>query len=224
MKSGSNIVLDPSITSPDAYVPPTTSSTGSGFFPYNPDRSLSADFGTQLKLTMGSHTDFQFGAGWFGALSLNGTGAAVYGSNIKGCVGMTYQIGDVLEFDNQPGLMVGPSSQAVESDADSLINQDPTAVWDTTLNGGKGGVAGSAFNLSPRIVAVPLVNPEEVVLANQNGRTTVPISNIMGFFVEGWDNSAKAVVGRLMTTAGLMTVGSGGTSIGGQSSFLRQSS
>ncbi len=43
-----------------------------------------------------------------------------------------------------------------------------------------------------------------MALANQNGRTTVPISNIMGFFVEGWDNSAKTVVGRLVTTAGLM--------------------
>ena len=220
MKSGSNVIVDPSITNPDSYVPPTSTSTGTGFYPFNPDKSLSPWYGTRLDLKVGDNTDFQFASGWFGALSIGGTGGKTYGENIKGCVGITYSVGDNLDLNTEPGEKVGPSRQAVETDTDSLINQDPGAHWDTSLNGGKGGVAGSAFAVSPRIVAVPLVNPDEVVYANNNGRTTVPIANIMGFFVEGWDNSAKAVVGYLTTTAGLMTVGGGGT-IGPQSGFLQ---
>ena len=37
---------------------------------------------------------------------------------------------------------------------------------------------------------VPLVNPDEMASFQKGGRTTVAISNIMGF-VEGYDNSAK---------------------------------
>ena len=148
------------------------------------------------------------------------SGGNDYRDNIKGCVGVTYSIGQVIDISTEPGEKVGPTQQAVESDTDSIINSDPTAVWDQTLNGGWGGVANSAFGVSPRIVAVPLIDPDAMALANQNGRTQVTISNIMGFFVEGWNQSQKVVTGRLVTTAGLMQVG-GTSSIGGQSSFLQ---
>ncbi|HXT72027.1 MAG TPA: pilus assembly protein TadG-related protein [Vicinamibacterales bacterium] len=224
IKVGGNIIVDPSIIEPDRYIAPTTSSTGTGFFPFNPDKSYSVDYGRQLMLKVGDQNDFQFVGGWFGALSLGGAGGKTYKENIKGCVGITYKIGDDLQFSTEPGEKVGPSKQAVadepQGDADSLFNQDPTAYWDAAMNGGRGGVAGSAFSVSPRIVAVPLINPEAVVYANQNGRTTVPISNIMGFFVEGWDDANKAIVGRLVTTAGLLQVGGGGT-VGPQSGFLQ---
>ena len=212
---------DPSITTPDVYVPPTTSSTGTGFHPFNPDMSYSSDYGMQLNLTVGNQNDFQFVTGWFAPLALfDSTGGKDYKNNIKGCVGTTYTIGQQIEVDTEPGLKVGPTEQAVNSDVDSIVNLDPGAYWDTSLNGGLGGVANSAFSISPRIVPVPLVDPDEMSMAQKGGRTTVTLSNVMGFFVEGYDTPNKAVIGRLVTTVGLMKVGAPG-GVGGQSAFMR---
>jgi hypothetical protein len=80
-------------------------------------------------------------------------------------------------------------------------------------------VAGSKFPTSPRIVAIPLVNPDLMAQYNGDGRTVVPISNIAGFFVERYDTSSKAVVGRLMTMPG--AIAAGPSPIGGPSSFLQ---
>jgi Flp pilus assembly protein TadG len=211
---------DPAISPADNYIAPTPTSTGTGFHPYNPDGSYSADYGLQLRLKVGDKTDFDFASGWFSALALTDSqGGNDYANNIKGCIGISYQIGDELPVATEPGQMVGPTSQAVETDSDSLINQDPKAYWDPTLNNGRGGVAGSAYATSPRIVAIPLVNPDMMVQANNNGRTTVPIANIAGFFVEGYDTSSKSVVGRLVTMPGLMATGA--SPIGGPSAFLQ---
>jgi Flp pilus assembly protein TadG len=212
--------IDPTIVPPDLYVPPTTSSPGTGFRPFNVDGTYSPDYGLQLPLKVGTQSDFDFATGWFSALALTDSrGGKDYENNIKGCIGVTYRIGDSLPIDTEPGEKVGPTRQGVATDADSLISKDPGAYWDSSLNGGRGGVAGSAFGSSPRIVAIPLVNPDLMVEANRGGRTSVPIANIAGFFVERYDNSAKAVVGRLMTMPG--TLAAGTSPIGGPSSFLR---
>jgi len=212
---------DPLLTPPDNYIPPTTSSPGTGFHPFNPDKSYTTDYGRQIRLTVGDKTDFQFASGWFAPLALfDSTGGNDYKNNIKGCVGTTYEIGQDIPVDTEPGLKVGPTEQAVNSDVDSIVNRDPTAVWDTTLNPPYGGIANSAFGVSPRIVLVPLVNPDQMAEVNKGGRTTVTISNIMGFFVEGYNTSTKTVVGRLVTTAGQMKIGTS-PPIGGTSSFLQ---
>jgi hypothetical protein len=210
--------IDPAIVPPDLYVAPTAISPGTGFHPFNADHSYTDDYGRQLVLKAGDNNDFQFGSGWFKALSFGGPGGKVYGDNIKGCIGITYKVGDELTVDNEPGEKVGPTKQAVMTDSDSLYNQDPTAYWDETMNGDHGGVNGSAYAVSPRIVAVPLVNPDIIAEVNKGGRTTVPISNIMGFFIEGLTADNKGVVGRLMTMPGLKSVG--GAPIGPESAFL----
>jgi hypothetical protein len=79
-------------------------------------------------------------------------------------------------------------------------------------------VSNSAYPVSLRIVAVPLVDPDEMMQAQKNGLAPVTISNIMGFFVEAM-TAAKAVVGRLMTMPGLQFAGS--APIGGPSAFLQ---
>jgi len=219
--------LDPAVTTPDVYIPPyyadpvTDLSFGTGFHPYNVDKTYSPDYGLQMKLKVGDKSDFSYATGWFSALALfDSKGGKDYGVNIKGCVGTIYKIGDVLPIDTEPGEKVGPTRQAVEDDADSLVNQDRDAYWLQSMNGGRGGVAGSRFgNGSPRIVAIPVVNPDIMTEVQKGGRTDVPIVNIIGFFVEGYDNSEKAVVGRLMTMPGLFVAGSpGGPSAG---SFLQ---
>jgi hypothetical protein len=212
--------IDTSLTPPDNYIPPTSSSPGTGFHPYYPDKSYTPDYGRQIALTVGTQNDFQFATGWFAPLALyDSTGGKDYKNAIKGCVGTTYEIGQQIEVDTEPGLKVGPTEQAVNSDVDSIVNKDPGAYWDTSLNPPYGGIANSAFGVSPRIVLVPLVNPDEMAMVNKGGRTTVAISNIMGFFVEGYDQSAKSVTGRLVTTAGQMKIGTL-PPVGGVSSFL----
>jgi Putative Flp pilus-assembly TadE/G-like len=213
--------IDPSIPVPDLYVPPTEADpySGTGFRPYNADGSYTSDYGLQLRLKVGGKADFEFATGWFSSLALfDSTGGKDLRNNIKHCVGATYKIGDELPIDTEPGEKVGPTKMGVEDDADSLVNQDPTAVWNQSLNGGRGGVDKSAFPTSPRIVAIPVVNPDVMADAQKGGRTSVPIANILGFFVERYDNKEKAVVGRLMTMPGVLV--EGGPSVGG-ASFLK---
>jgi Flp pilus assembly protein TadG len=213
--------IDPAIPVPDYYEAATAAGVGTGFYPFNPNMTLSADYGLQINLTVGDQNNFQFATGWFAPLALvDSRGGNDYSNNIKGCVGTTYSIGQAIEVETEPGKKVGPTEQAVESDIDSIINKDSGAVWDPTLNGGLGGVANSAYGISPRIVPVPLVSPDIMAAFLKGGRTTVIISNIMGFFVEGYDNSTKSVIGRLVTTVGLLKVGTGST-IGSQSGFMR---
>jgi len=86
--------------------------------------------------------------------------------------------------------------------------------------GGEPGHVQSIYAISPRIVAVPLINPDALMAAFKNGRTTVPIGNIAGFFIEGVQGSGvnQTVVGRLMTMPGLKTEGDDTTA---PSAFLR---
>jgi len=208
---------DPDVLDPDVYVPPSISSPGTGFRPYDAN-GYTADYGREITLKVGSNSDFEYATGWFRALAITDkTGGKVYENNIKGCIGIGYKIGDELEIDTEPGDKVGPTKQGVETDEDSLINQDPDAYWNPDLNDGRGGVAGSMYKTSPRIVAIPLINPELATEANKGGRTTVPIANIMGFFVEGMDG--KDVRGRLVTIPNLKS--SGSPQIGQESAFSR---
>jgi hypothetical protein len=225
---------DPAILTPDQYIPPSTTDYGTGFHPFEADgRTYTSDYGRYFSLKVGApKTDWDYATGWFSALALvDSKGGSDYKDNIEGCIGVTYKVGDEVPVSTEPGEKVGPTGQGTgepqpgglpdpKSDINSLYNQDPTAYWDPSLNGGRGGVAGSAYGVSPRIVAVPLVNPDMMIEVQKGGRTTVPISNIMAFFVEGYDNSSKSVNGYLMTMPGKFVAGGGPTGPGG--SFLIQ--
>jgi hypothetical protein len=65
-----------------------------------------------------------------------------------------------------------------------------------------------------------MVNPDALMAAFKNGRTTVPISNIAGFFIEEVQGSGvnQIVRGYLMTMPGLKSGGAGGTA---PSTFMR---
>jgi len=224
----------------------STYQPGTGFHPFNfnPDGSIGGynlpDYGMQLPLKQGDAGDWTFGAGWFMRLDLcplidrtvnpsapSNSGAQCYNWTIKNCVGQAIKIGQEIPIDSAPGSATGPTFQGVggmnvqNQDADSLYLQDPGAYWDQSLNGGYGGVAGSAYAVSPRIVAVPLINPDALMAAFRNGRTTVPVGNIGGFFVEGVVGAGtnQRVVGRLMTMPGLKTSGAG--TGGAPSTFMR---
>jgi hypothetical protein len=209
---------------------------GTGFHPFDFDGSgniagYTADYGLEMNLKQGDAGDWNFGAGWFMRLDLSGlvnpdaeykypppgdVGANFYRWAIKNCIGTTIKIGDEIAFETGPGGASGPTKQAVVTDPEtdptgpSLINQDPTAQWvDPDGPGGLPGYVDSPFPVSPRIVAVPLINPDALMQAFKNGKTTVPIGNVAGFFITGVTGSGvnQAVTGHLMTMPGLKTEG-----------------
>jgi hypothetical protein len=231
---------------PDYYVPATTSSRGSGFNPTD-------DFGMQLMLKMGTdNPKDRISSGWFLAIDLPGackTGGDCYREHIMGCSGQPMAIGEAIDIstDTLTGAKVGPTVQGVEGtpqggDDLGLIEQDPDAHWVKDSSGPwvsgqpqPGHIEGSRYATSPRIVTVPLFNPDEYQQTDPQGKSAIHITNIMGFFIEGvcggkepsfpteWyikcAGNNGAVIGRLMTAPGIK---SGDTiPIGSPSAFLK---
>lgn len=221
-KQGNQMVLDPSVTTPDVYVAPTEGDPGTGFTPFNPDGSPSSYYGLMLTLKIGSAQD-RLSSGWFQPLDLpdengnSGSGGADYRLNIGSCNPNIYQVGDTVPV--EPGNMVGPTAQGVGD----LIDKDPGAYWDGS------GIAGSCapgicadgifYATSPRIVPIPLFDIDSFYAGSPNGKTEITISNIMGFFIEGMGGQGnRDVLGRLVAIPGLRR---GGAGVGNTSAFLR---
>jgi hypothetical protein len=79
---------------------------------------------------------------------------------------------------------------------------------------------GQYHSTSPRIVPVALFDIDAFYAGSPNGKSTVPITNIMGFFVEGMGGAGnKDVVGRLVEVPG--TLNKGSSTVPVTSSFLR---
>jgi hypothetical protein len=89
----------------------------------------------------------------------------------------------------------------------TLLNMDPGAQWDPSLNGGRGGVAGGCMAsascvgpngalVSPRIIAIPAFNPDAWDSFPPGTNTSVQVTRILGFFVEGVENGR--IYGHLM--------------------------
>jgi Flp pilus assembly protein TadG len=205
-----------------ALCPPGTANcaTGTGYRLFD-QYGNAIDYGTEMKLHTGSQD--QTSSGWFLPVRLTATasGAADYCSAIKNCTGQLNTIGQTIQTEN--GNMVGPTNQCLFSDADSLYNKDPTATWNPNYFGtGKGAVVSSKYgpNQSPRIVPMPVINPDELFAGDPNGQTSVTIRNILGFFVERQEgNGGQTVtVGRLVNVPGLTT---GGNTVAQTSSFIK---
>ena len=126
--------------------------------------------------------------------------------------------------------MVGPTSQGVEGGGSddgelALIQKDPDAYWDDTVKAIKGSRApgicadGRYYSSSPRIVPIPLFDIDDFYEGTPNGKTTITITNIMGFFIEGMTGPGnRDVLGRLVSVPSLTR---GGNVLPGESSFLR---
>jgi Putative Flp pilus-assembly TadE/G-like len=211
--------VDPKVTTPDVYIKPTANSPGTGFTPFDANGDPTADYGLQITLKIGDSKD-RLSSGWFMALNLPGSnGGSDYRENIGGCHPATIAIGETLEVDSKQGNMVGPTQQGV----DDLVDLDRGAYWDVASKSIKGSCApgicadGKYYARSPRIVPVPLFDLDAFFAGSPNGKSSIPIVNIMGFFVEGMDG--KDVLGRLAALAGLTK---GTTSVDDTASFLRK--
>ncbi len=234
MKQQGGLVPDPSITTPDVYIPPSADSPGTGFAPFTSTGQATSDFGLQFTLKIGSAQN-RLSSGWFLAIDLenpdcsNPTGGDCYRENIKGCSGTVYKIGDTLPLNSEQGNMIGPTVQGVAgggpSDGDlALILKDPGAYWDTATKSIKGSCApgvcadGRYHGESPRIVPVPLFNIDDFYAGTPNGKNTITITNIVGFFIEGMGGQGnRDVIGRLVAVPGLKR----GTGVSNEATFLR---
>lgn len=137
-----------------------------------------------------------------------GSGAADYEHSICEC--NEAEVFTDTEYDLKPGNMVGPTKQGVEA----LVEQDPGAQWDPSLDNGKGGVVGSShanWRDSPRVIKLALFDPAEEY---KSGRISVKFNNIALMFIEeyqqGKGKTEDAVIGRFITFApGTATPGGG---------------
>ena len=222
-KEGSSYVPDPSVTAPDVYRAPSATDPGSGFTPFDANGRPSAQYGLQLALKIGSSED-RISSGWFQALALPNadgspsSGGNDYRNNIANCNPNVFQIGDIIP--TEEGNMVGPTKQGV----DDLVAKDPGAAWNSSTNSFQGSCApgvcadGQYHASSPRIVPVVLFDVDTFFQGSPNGKTSVTISNIMGFFVEGMGGPGnKDVIGRLAAIPGMAT----GGGVDESASFLR---
>jgi hypothetical protein len=125
--------------------------------------------------------------GWYFPVVINpieGPGADNYRDNIATCDPTLITRGTVLDV--EPGNMVGPTRQGIEA----LVNQDLSADWNPNMYGpGKGGITGGCMAagtciMSPRLVAIPVFNPDAWDAAGEQGRTTVTVTNVIGFFID----------------------------------------
>ncbi len=132
---------------PDLYIPPGTSdATG-----YNP----TTDKG--LRLVLKNNNQNKIAPSMYNAWDIpSSTGAdkvRLYRENIAGCNSKVVAIGDLMKPEN--GNMTGPTQQGTLD----LIASDPNAYWDDGCN----CVKGSNYPfISPRIRAVPAVQPKEI--------------------------------------------------------------
>jgi hypothetical protein len=215
-----NVIVDP-----DVYTPPTKDDPGTGF-------TVKDDYGKEITLKHGDPQE-SIRPGWFFPVIIDpectaketgggkgGEGGACYRAAISGCAPVTWAIGDLIE--TEPGNMVGPTDQGVKD----LIDLDPGAEWDDTQN----KVVNScvdlgtcpAYTQSPRIVPIPIFDPDYYQTNKTEGRTWVKVVNILGFFVDDavvGEKGGKDVMGYLVTQPSTFISGKG--EVGWESAFSR---
>lgn len=194
----------------DAYLPPTASSTGTGY-------SLS-DVGTFLTLTRGDPGDPISPFTFFPvSLPINGGtsgGGAGYQAVITGCNGVPVTIGTVLT--TVTTSVAAATYQAVTA----LIAQDPAATWNTAA--GRVDDSCARHNppcapMSPRLVPLALFSPDTYTSPRSGGASAIAVINLLGFFVTSV-NSGGNIGGYITTVRGKQIAG---LAVGQQSAFTR---
>ena len=222
----------------DVYVPPSSASAGTGY-------TVAADLGAPVTLKRGNPNqtaDNNVEPGWTLPVRLPDgdggylSGASDYNAAIKHCVGNPVSVGQYLPTED--GVMSGPTTQGVSTDADSLINQDSGATWNTSTNSVEGTCAPTCAPSSPRIVPIavfdmdeyqwrkaenywttawePGVGPGTGAFSCPTGGGCIRVTNILGFFVDGM--SGSDVVGHLASYPGEFVLDA--PTVGGGAAFL----
>jgi len=188
----------------DSYPP------GSGYSPESVSLG-GGDYGRLITLKSGSPNS-ALAPGQYHPVVINpaeGPGGANYRENIATCD--TTVIGPGTELESEPGNMVGPTSQGMRN----LLALDPEAEWDSTLNDGRGGIRGGCMArltapcmVSPRLVAIPVFDPDAYDAGRASGRIVFNITKVLGFFVD--QMNGNEVRGYIMTYPSEAHAGMGG--------------
>ncbi len=167
-------------------------------------------------LKIGS-SENRLSSGWFQALDsaerrrAAGSGGADYRNNIRNCNPARLPDRRHADRRSEQGNMVGPTKQGRGGGpggwADERIPALPGTRPPKSIQGScaPGICADGQYHArSPRIVPVPLFDIDAFFAGSPNGKTTVTITNIMGFFIEGMGGPGnKDVIGRLVAIPGL---------------------
>jgi hypothetical protein len=136
-------------------------------------------------------------SGWFFPWRIGeSNGANDYRNNITGCSEEAH-LGE--PYNVETGNMVGPTIQAFGD----VIAEDPGAHWDTSLNGGTGGITGSSYGDwrdSPRVIPIALFDPNQIAGIRSGGNLHLTFNNFALFFVEGFEGQGqqKPLKGRFL--------------------------
>ena len=127
------------------------------------------------------------------------SGANDYQTNVSTCVDPSINFFIGIQVDAEPGNMAGPTMKGFKD----LIDQDPTARWNSTLNcvvsdGHQGSDDAMFCRGSPRIRPVPLFNPTD---QPDPGSKPFEFSNFAGIFVD--EIEGKTVYGRWLGYTGI---------------------
>lgn len=121
-------------------------------------------------------------------VTIGGAGSGAFYNAMMQCMSDTLGPGSLLTLET-----ANVDSATVQA-GQNLINMDPAARWDPSLNGGRGGIVDGCMRtatcpgpqgerVTPRLLALPAFNPD-LWDAAPVGSTTVTVTRIVGFFLE----------------------------------------
>jgi hypothetical protein len=174
------------VGTPDVYIGPEDEDNYTGY-------NAEAEKDKGLQIVLKANNDSKISPSFYYPWDMPGenSGADDYRWNIGQCNTTVLGFGD--EFVAKPGNMVGPTKQGM----DDLINKDPDAYWDES----KKEVV-SKYKPSPRVVAIPLFDPEFYEMGKHEGKNaSLKFVNYLGFFIEKMQGNE--VVGRITPIGGL---------------------
>jgi Flp pilus assembly protein TadG len=161
-----------------------------GYTGFRPDVD-GPDYGRRMVLKAGNPNQAISSSHFYPIALPPNTGASWYEENIPGCWPGKMEIGDMVDV--EPGNMTGPTVSGTQR----LIDKDLTAKWDP---GAKKVI--SKFHPSPRVVVIPVFNPEVYEESRQHGRQDIEVANLVAFFIE--ELQGNDVVGYMVPATGLL--------------------
>ena len=172
------------VANPDVYIPITDPV---GYTGYNAER----DRGTRVVIKAANGNNL-YPSFYFPYSMGEVTGAEEYSWNIANCNQTMMEYGERLMA--EPGNMVGPTQQGIAD----LIALDPDAHWDPVNN-----KVVSDMHPSPRVVPIPVFDPEVYDTGKRNGRNAdLTTANYIGIFIEGMQGND--VIARITPVSGIL--------------------
>lgn len=183
---------------PDSYEAPVPGGSNGTGYSHNAVPGNSGDYGRQIRLAPQPLLNTPAGNEQFVPvrISVGASGSLAMLQDMTSCSPRNVAAGDLLEVEFDDPVM--PTVTGVSA----LIDADPGATWDDSMNSGRGGVSGGCMStaectVSPRIVPIVAFDPALWNAAVQGGALDrVTVVRIVGLFLERLE--APTVVARIM--------------------------